>query len=126
MGTSTIKQYVARPIVVIEARSLRCASRTWDAFLAVAAEVGAFLTPHGGVVSVETVDASVLGFGLPTALVDGVVQILATGLQQYPLGMQATAVSVDDNGVNLTLEGGRFTMPAPQEGQQQQQGCSLI
>ncbi|MCK8669921.1 DUF2993 domain-containing protein [Rhodococcus sp. HM1] len=81
---------------------------------------------QGGVVSVETVDASVLGFGLPTALVDGVVQILATGLQQYPLGMQATAVSVDDNGVNLTLEGGRFTMPAPQEGQQQQQGCSLI
>ncbi|WP_068159041.1 LmeA family phospholipid-binding protein [Rhodococcus phenolicus] len=81
-----------------------------------------------GVVAVETVDASVLGFGLPTALVDGVVQILATGLQQYPLGMQATEVAVDDNGVNLTLEGGSFTMPRPQEGQgqQPQQGCSLI
>ncbi|MDV2474537.1 LmeA family phospholipid-binding protein [Rhodococcus zopfii] len=80
---------------------------------------------QAGVVAVETVDASVLGFGLPTALVDSVVQILATGLQQYPLGMQATAVAVDDNGVNLTLEGGSFTMPRPQEGAQQQ-GCSLI
>ena len=80
---------------------------------------------QGGVVTVETVDASVLGIGLPTALVDGVVDILATGLQQYPLGMQATAVSVDDTGVNLTLEGGSFAMPRPQQNAQQQT-CSLI
>lgn len=82
-----------------------------------------------GVVTVETTDATILGIGLPTALVDGVVQILASGLQQYPLGMQATEVRVTDAGVELELEGGRFVMPEAPEGQQQQQqqsGCSGI
>ncbi len=38
---------------------------------------------NGGVVTVETTDATILGIGLPTALVDGVVEILTSGLQQY-------------------------------------------
>ncbi|TCN54172.1 DUF2993 family protein [Rhodococcus sp. SMB37] len=82
-----------------------------------------------GIVTVETTDASLFGIGLPTALVDGVVQILTSGLQQYPLGMQATEVNVSDSGVQLALEGGHFVMPEPPEGQQQpeQQGsCGLL
>ncbi|UYP18176.1 DUF2993 domain-containing protein [Rhodococcus sp. Z13] len=80
-----------------------------------------------GVVTVETTDASILGIGLPTALVDGVVQILTSGLQQYPLGMQATEVKVTDSGVDLRLEGGRFVLPeAPADQQQQQNSCGLL
>lgn len=83
---------------------------------------------NNGVVAVETTDATILGIGLPTALVDGVVQILASGLQQYPLGMQATEVRVTDAGVELELEGGRFVMPeVPADQQQQQQGaCGFL
>ncbi|MEE2032053.1 LmeA family phospholipid-binding protein [Rhodococcus chondri] len=82
-----------------------------------------------GLITVETTDATILGIGLPTALVDGVVQILTAGLQQYPLGMQATSVDVTDSSVQLTLEGGRFVLPEAPEGQvqqQQQSSCSLI
>lgn len=79
-----------------------------------------------GVVSVETTDASVLGLGLPTALVDGVVDILASSLQQYPLGMRATEVHVTDSGVQLTLEGEQFTLPPASAGQEQQSTCGLL
>ncbi|MFD3812766.1 DUF2993 domain-containing protein [Rhodococcus sp. NPDC058639] len=86
-------------------------------------------TVTDGAVAVQTVDASVLGFGLPTALVDGIVEILTSGLQQYPLGMKATAVSVTDAGVELTLEGGRYVLPENPEGAQQQQdrgSCGVL
>ncbi|NLV79891.1 MAG: DUF2993 domain-containing protein [Rhodococcus sp.] len=79
-----------------------------------------------GVVSVETTDASVLGLGIPTALVDGVVDILTSGLQQYPLGMRATEVHVSDSGVQLTLEGGQFTLPPATAEQDQQSACGLF
>lgn len=85
---------------------------------------------NGGVVTVETTDATILGIGLPTALVDGVVEILTSGLQQYPLGMQATEVNVTDSGIDLRLEGGRFVLPEAPQGQQQQQqqegSCGLL
>ncbi|MDX5313052.1 MAG: DUF2993 domain-containing protein, partial [Rhodococcus sp. (in: high G+C Gram-positive bacteria)] len=71
-------------------------------------------------IAIETVDASLFGIGLPTALVDGIVQILTESLQQYPLDMQATSVSVTDSGIAVTLEGGAYTMPEPPAGQQSQ------
>ncbi len=65
----------------------------------------------------------------PDGLVDGVVEILTSGLQQYPLGMQATEVNVTDSGIDLRLEGGRFVLPEAPQGQQQQQqegSCGLL
>ncbi|WP_432794211.1 LmeA family phospholipid-binding protein [Rhodococcus ruber] len=75
---------------------------------------------RNGAIAIETVDASLFGIGLPTALVDGIVQILTESLQQYPLDMQATSVSVTDSGIEVTLEGGAYTMPEPPAGQQSQ------
>lgn len=65
----------------------------------------------GGRVEIHAVDASILGFGLPTGLVDGIVQTLSNGLEQYPLDMQATSLTVTDSGVKTTLAGGQYTMP---------------
>lgn len=81
-----------------------------------------------GVVSVDTTEASILGIGLPTALVDGVVDILSAGLQQYPLDMRATDVQVTGEGIELALEGGRFVLPEAPAGQQQQapEGCGIL
>ena len=78
-------------------------------------------TVADGKVAVQTVDASVLGFGLPNSLVDGIVESLTAGLQQYPLGMTATSVSVTDSGIRLDLDGGRYVLPENPEGAQQQQ-----
>ncbi len=78
---------------------------------------------------VDTVGAAILGFGLPTDLVDGVVQILTSSLQTYPLGMQPTALKVTDDAIEITLEGGAYTMPAAptqQQQQEQQSSCGLL
>lgn len=85
-------------------------------------------TVADGMVAVQTVDASVLGFGLPNSLVDGIVEALTSGLQQYPLGMKATSLSVTDSGVRLTLDGGSYVLPENPEGaQQQNQGsCGVL
>lgn len=73
----------------------------------------------GGSVEVETVDAAVFGFGLPTDLVDGVVQILTDSLQTYPLGMAPTSLEVTDDSIDISLEGGAYTMPAASSADQQ-------
>ncbi|OYD68706.1 LmeA family phospholipid-binding protein [Rhodococcus sp. OK302] len=68
-------------------------------------------TVTDGVVDVKTVGAEVLGFGLPTDLVDGVVQTLTDSLQTYPLGMQPTKLTVTDSAIQISLEGGAYAMP---------------
>lgn len=66
-----------------------------------------------GTVEVETMSANLFGVvGIPTDLVDGIVNLFTTSLQNYPLGLQPTKVSVTDNGVNLDLAGGRTELPA--------------
>lgn len=82
-------------------------------------------TVQDGQVKVETVGAAVLGFGLPTALVDGIVQILTDSLQQYPLGMAPTSLTVTDDAIEVHLEGGRYVMP-PQDPNAPQAGCSIL
>jgi hypothetical protein len=64
-----------------------------------------------GEVDVQTVSAEVLGFGIPTDLVDGVVQIISAGLQIYPLGMTPQSLDVDDTGITMSLAGGRYEVP---------------
>lgn len=77
-------------------------------------------TVDNGAVAVQTQSASIAGFGLPDELVDSVVKLLTSGLQQqYPIGMTVTAVQVTDSGVNLTLTGGRYDLPKPTPGQNQ-------
>ncbi|AOW93235.1 hypothetical protein BFN03_12850 [Rhodococcus sp. WMMA185] len=86
-------------------------------------------TVSNGTVDVETVGAEILGFGLPTDLVDGIVQTLTSSLQTYPLGMQPTSLQVTDDAINITLDGGPYTMPpadtAAQQ-QQQQSSCGIL
>ena len=77
-----------------------------------------------GKIDVETVSAAILGLGLPTALVDGIVQALTDGLQQYPLGMEPTALTVTDSGIDVNLQGGEYVMPAADPNAQS--GCSLL
>lgn len=81
-----------------------------------------------GTVEVKTVDAEILGFGLPTDLVDGIVQTLTNSLQTYPLGMQPTSLKVTDKDIAITLQGGAYTMPAADTSQQQSQGdnCGVL
>ncbi|NLG56674.1 MAG: DUF2993 domain-containing protein [Rhodococcus sp.] len=77
-------------------------------------EVRPFITDNGAekAVQVETKSARILGFGLPTDLVDGVVQIITEALQDYPLGMTPTDIAVTDAGIEVSLAGGQYTLPA--------------
>ncbi len=83
-------------------------------------------TISGGVVHVETIGAELFGLGLPTDLVSGVVDILTTSLQTFPLGMTAQSLVVTDSGLQLSLAGGQYTMPAPEPGAQAPEGCSVL
>lgn len=81
-----------------------------------------------GRVDFQTVDASILGLGIPTDLVDSVVGVLTDSLQAYPLDMAPTSLTVTDSGIELTLEGGQYTIPVTQQDQNQPtpEGCSLV
>ncbi|MDH6680429.1 hypothetical protein M2284_004658 [Rhodococcus sp. LBL1] len=82
-------------------------------------------TVQDGEIKVETVGAEIFGLGLPTALVDGIVQTLTKSLQQYPLGMAPTSLTVTDDAIEVHLEGGQYVMPAP-DPNAPQSGCSLL
>ncbi|WP_433198579.1 LmeA family phospholipid-binding protein [Nocardia sp. CA-107356] len=69
-----------------------------------------------GVVEVETMSAALLGVGLPTDLVSGIVDIFTQSLQSYPLGLKPTEVKVTDNGLTVKLAGGRTELPAAEGG----------
>jgi len=60
-----------------------------------------------GAVDVQTMSAQLLGIGLPTDLVAGIVDVFGESLQSYPMGLQATDIEVTDNGVDIALAGGR-------------------
>ncbi|MEU2092670.1 LmeA family phospholipid-binding protein [Nocardia beijingensis] len=60
-----------------------------------------------GAVQVETMSAQLLGIGLPSDLVQGIVDLFTKSLQSYPLGMTATDLKVTDSGVDVHLSGGR-------------------
>ncbi|MGW0044962.1 LmeA family phospholipid-binding protein [Rhodococcus sp. NPDC003348] len=83
-------------------------------------------TVSDGVVRVETIGAEIFGLGLPTDLVSGVVNILTSSLQTFPLGMTAQSITVTDSGLQLSLAGGAYTMPAPQPGAQAPDSCSVL
>ncbi|WP_306363144.1 DUF2993 domain-containing protein [Nocardia sp. CC227C] len=68
----------------------------------------------GDKVEVTTEAASLLGFGLPTDLVEGIVNLMAESLQSYPMGLQPTEVQVTDSGLRVLLAGGRTELPAAQ------------
>ncbi|WP_433524579.1 LmeA family phospholipid-binding protein [Nocardia pseudovaccinii] len=68
-----------------------------------------------GTVQVETKSAALLGMGIPTDLVSGIVDVFTQSLQSYPLGLKATEVKVTDNGVAVKLSGGRTELPAAQD-----------
>ncbi|WP_327094080.1 DUF2993 domain-containing protein [Nocardia vinacea] len=68
-----------------------------------------------GTVQVETKSAALLGMGIPTDLVAGIVEVFTQSLQSYPLGMKATEVKVTDSGVAVKLAGGRTELPAAQD-----------
>lgn len=74
---------------------------------------------QGDAIVVETVDASILGIGIPTDLADSVVKILTDSLQAYPLGMTPDALEVTDTGIHMTLSGGQYTIPVAQDSSQQ-------
>lgn len=63
-----------------------------------------------GNISVETKSAQLLGFGLPTDLVQGIVETFTQSLQSYPLGLRAQEVRVTDDGVAVHLSGGRTSL----------------
>ncbi|MET8774357.1 DUF2993 domain-containing protein [Nocardia sp. NPDC004654] len=67
---------------------------------------------RNGVVEVQTKSAELLGIGLPTDLVEGIVDIMTESLQSYPMGLKATEIKVTDDGVVAQLAGGRTELPA--------------
>jgi hypothetical protein len=75
---------------------------------------GLQLYPHimGNRIQVDTSDAQLLGIGLPTDLVDGIVKTMSESLQSYPLTMQPTSLKVTDTGIDVTLSGGATTLQA--------------
>ncbi|RDI66365.1 LmeA family phospholipid-binding protein [Nocardia pseudobrasiliensis] len=60
----------------------------------------------GDQIQVTTESAQLFGLGLPTDLVDGIVQLMSQSLQSYPLDLKPTAIKVTDTGINVQLTGG--------------------
>ena len=77
-----------------------------------------------GLVNVETVNAEVFGFGLPTDLVDGIVKVVGDSLQNYPLGMSPQTISVTDTGIEMSLSGGAFQLPPSSQAQAASSGAT--
>jgi hypothetical protein len=69
---------------------------------------GLQLQPHivDNKIQVDTQSANLLGIGLPTDLVNGIVKTMTSSLQNYPLDMRATGLQVTDSGIHVTLAGG--------------------
>ncbi len=67
-------------------------------------------------IEVSTQSASLLGLGLPTDLVDNIVQSMTESLQTYPMGLQPTDVKITDNGLAVALRGGPTTLQGGGEG----------
>ncbi|PXX65055.1 hypothetical protein DFR70_104116 [Nocardia tenerifensis] len=65
----------------------------------------------GGVVEVETQSAQLLGVGLPTDLVQGIVEVFTKSLQGYPYNMRPSEVKVTDDGISVRLTGDRAELP---------------
>ncbi|MGV9665760.1 LmeA family phospholipid-binding protein [Nocardia niigatensis] len=76
-----------------------------------------------GKIEVETVQASLLGFGLPTDLVSGIVDLMTQSLQSYPMGLQPTKLEVTSNGLHVALQGGHAELKADPNQQQQPINC---
>ncbi|MET9212157.1 MULTISPECIES: LmeA family phospholipid-binding protein [unclassified Nocardia] len=76
-----------------------------------------------GNVVVETKSAQLLGIGLPTDLVQGIVETFTQSLQSYPLGLRAQEVRVTDDGVTVLLAGGKTTLESAPSGQQAEFTC---
>lgn len=70
------------------------------------------LQPHivGNQIQVDTVNADVLGFGIPTDLVSGIVKTMSAGLQSYPLDMHPTQLTVTGSGIDVKLAGGTVAL----------------
>lgn len=69
-----------------------------------------------GDIDVETTDLGVLGLGVPTDLVSGIVSALSKPLQSYPLGLHPTSITVTSAGLDVQLEGGAYQLPASKDG----------
>ncbi|TXG92911.1 DUF2993 domain-containing protein [Rhodococcus rhodnii] len=82
-------------------------------------------TADGGNVNVETVGAQVLGLGLPTDLVSGVVETITASLQSYPLGLEPTSIDVTDDALHVVLDGSEYALPPSQGDGSSSGGCSL-
>ncbi|WP_086008075.1 LmeA family phospholipid-binding protein [Nocardia concava] len=74
----------------------------------------------GDKIQVETLQASLLGFGLPTDLVSGIVELMSESLQSYPMGLKPTKVEVTKDGLHVALQGGPAELQAADQSQQQQ------
>ncbi|WP_433563501.1 LmeA family phospholipid-binding protein [Nocardia sp. CA-151230] len=72
----------------------------------------------GDKIEVDTLQASLLGFGLPTDLVSGIVDLMTQSLQSYPLGLQPTKVEVTKDGLHVALQGGHTELKADPDQQQ--------
>ncbi|MFJ9369102.1 DUF2993 domain-containing protein [Nocardia sp. NPDC101769] len=77
----------------------------------------------GDKIEVDTVQASLLGFGLPTDLVSGIVDLMTQSLQSYPMGLQPTKVEVTKDGLHVALRGGHAVLEADPNQQQQPVNC---
>ncbi|MFD6455346.1 MULTISPECIES: LmeA family phospholipid-binding protein [unclassified Nocardia] len=71
-----------------------------------------------GNVTVETKSAQILGIGLPTDLVQDIVETFTQSLQSYPLGLRAQEVKVTDDGVSVHLSGGKTALESDPAAQQ--------
>ncbi|MFD6393745.1 LmeA family phospholipid-binding protein [Nocardia sp. NPDC055029] len=78
---------------------------------------------RNGNVEVETKSAQLLGIGLPTDLVQGIVEVFTQSLQSYPLGLRAQEVKVTDDGVVVQLSGGKTQLETAPNDQQAEFTC---
>lgn len=72
------------------------------------------LTPRieGGAVTMEVVEVSALGLGLPSDFAQQIIDRLAQDLADYPLEMRPTDVSVSGSGLHISLRGGHASLEA--------------
>ncbi|WP_084505552.1 LmeA family phospholipid-binding protein [Nocardia harenae] len=78
---------------------------------------------RGDRVVVDTTGAQFLGIGLPTDLVQGIVDLFTESLQAFPIGMRADRIAVTDSGIDVHLTGGHFDLAANSQNSDQEVRC---
>lgn len=68
-------------------------------------------TAANGAITLTSTAATALGIGLPNDAVQQIIDLIASNLDEYPLGLAPQSVKVENGGLTVQLRGGHAELP---------------